>query len=162
MANWARVANFPDFPAILLLLLSHYGTFNYCLTGTFFSPRHLLAFSQTPPFHRQVDLPIAAVWERLVATAKASRGTLSFPVSAASEGVDVCARAGCNLLEDAPRIRDWLLNQYPEKRLCIGSYAYLDSADFVRVSVAMDAIASEFFVLFGNVSSFAFVSLVLL
>ena len=52
-------------------------------------------------------------------------------------------RAGCNLLSQITDIVDWLITVQPDHRLVLGSYAYLDSADFVRVSLAMDAITSE-------------------
>jgi hypothetical protein len=103
-----------------------------------------------------VDLPIPAVWNRLIQTAKASPGTLSFPIQPVSdkrnpiknnnndeeEEEELVLRAGCNLLTQIVELRDWLISLEPTKRLVLGSYAYLDSKDFVKVSLAMDAVAS--------------------
>ena len=38
-------------------------------------------------------------------------------------------------------IKDWLLSLYPGKEFVVGSYAYLDGALHVQVSLAMDAIS---------------------
>jgi hypothetical protein len=40
-------------------------------------------------------------------------------------------------------IRDWLLDLYPGKPFTVGSYAYLDGALHVQVSLAMDAICRD-------------------
>ena len=119
-----------------------------------------------------IDLPIPSVWERLIRFAKTTPGTLSFPMtkkatmtnnvagvrrSEAASGsswslssdnlsaseIDMTKYAGCNLLTQIIELRDWLIQQYPTKRLVIGSYAYLDSSEFVKVSLAMDAVASQ-------------------
>ena len=50
--------------------------------------------------------------------------------------------AGADLLKEPLRIRDWLVGLDPSKRLVLGAYAYLDSANFVRVTLAMDVIGS--------------------
>mmetsp|Transcript_14501 Transcript_14501/g.20456 ORF Transcript_14501/g.20456 Transcript_14501/m.20456 type:complete len:571 (-) Transcript_14501:35-1747(-) len=98
-----------------------------------------------------IDLPIPAVWERLMTLAKSSPGTLSFPMTrrqhtttatTAPTEKEMTVRAGCNLLTQINELRDWLIYQCPDKRLVLGSYAYLDSSAFVRVSLAMDAVAS--------------------
>mmetsp|Transcript_64615 Transcript_64615/g.179448 ORF Transcript_64615/g.179448 Transcript_64615/m.179448 type:complete len:193 (-) Transcript_64615:590-1168(-) len=65
---------------------------------------------------------------------------LSSPNTLSDE--EMASRAGCNLLTESIPLREWLVQQCPTKRLVLGSYAYLDSAEFVKVSLAMDAIAS--------------------
>jgi len=91
-----------------------------------------------------IDLDRPHIWKRLIKRVKASSGTLTFPVkvdpnSCADEDA-LCAASGCNLFTETPIIRDWLLDIYPGKSMCIGSYAYLDGALHVQVSLAMDAI----------------------
>ena len=49
---------------------------------------------------------------------------------------------GADLLTDAPAIRDWLSGLEPDRRLVVGSYAYLDGGDHALVAAAMDAIAT--------------------
>eukprot|EP00978_Attheya_sp_CCMP212_P040911 scaffold228349_cov28-Attheya_sp.AAC.1 len=116
-----------------------------------------------------VDLPIPAIWNRLIQTAKSSPGTLSFPISSKRNHPndnnsndsnndndddelllseeELASRAGCNLLTQIVELRDWLIlssfDPMQRKRLVLGSYAYLDSKDFVKVSLAMDAVASS-------------------
>eukprot|EP00998_Keelungia_sp_KM082_P005773 NODE_206_length_2307_cov_70.477523_g200_i0.p2 GENE.NODE_206_length_2307_cov_70.477523_g200_i0~~NODE_206_length_2307_cov_70.477523_g200_i0.p2 ORF type:complete len:477 (-),score=130.75 NODE_206_length_2307_cov_70.477523_g200_i0:79-1509(-) len=51
--------------------------------------------------------------------------------------------AGCNLLSQAPDIRNWLTHVESSKRLVIGAYAYLDGVMFMRISMAMDAITKD-------------------
>lgn len=58
---------------------------------------------------------------------------------------------GSNMITETPEIRNWLssllrpvLESDPTHRVVIGSYAYLDGAPHVKVSLAMDAIASSF------------------
>jgi len=68
----------------------------------------------------------------LIKRVKASSSVLTFPVkvdpnSYADEDV-LFATSGYNLFIETPIIRDWLLDIYPGKSMCIGSYAYLDGA----------------------------------
>ena len=51
--------------------------------------------------------------------------------------------AGCNLFTQTPLIRDWLVDLYPGKPFTVGSYAYLNGALHVQVSLAMDAICRD-------------------
>ncbi len=89
-----------------------------------------------------VDLNRAAVWERLISTARQSAGTLIFPLQAAHmadmSDSELAGLAGANLISDAPEIITWLVGL--NRPLTLGGYAYLDSGDFVRVAVAMDVI----------------------
>lgn len=92
-----------------------------------------------------VDLNRPPIWERLIATARASAGTLLFPLRAPlAAGADdraLAQAAGANLLTETPAIAAWLAEL--DGPLTIGCYAYLNGGDFVRVSVAMDAIADR-------------------
>mmetsp|Transcript_1280 Transcript_1280/g.2037 ORF Transcript_1280/g.2037 Transcript_1280/m.2037 type:complete len:513 (-) Transcript_1280:126-1664(-) len=54
----------------------------------------------------------------------------------------VASVAGADMLINTPEVKNWLVNLFPGKRLVIGSYIYLDGADHVRASVAMDAVAA--------------------
>ena len=56
---------------------------------------------------------------------------------------ELYASAGCNLFTHTPMIRDWLLDLYPGKPFTVGSYAYLNGALHVQVSLAMDAITKD-------------------
>ena len=94
-----------------------------------------------------VDLDRPGIWKRLISIAQKSSGTLTFPMSKKqSECKDldeICGAAGCNLFTQTPAIRDWLLELYPGSPLVVGSYAYLDGALHVQVSLAMDAICRD-------------------
>lgn len=89
-----------------------------------------------------VDLNKATIWEKLIASARESAGTLVFPIqgtqSAEMSDSDLAAIAGANLITHTPEIITWLVGL--DRPLTLGGYAYLDSGDFVRVAVAMDVI----------------------
>ncbi len=91
-----------------------------------------------------IDIDIPVVWERLLAIAQNSAGTFTFPLKKPQEQCtspkDMAANAGGNLIAQAPEIANWIVDLYPGKQLVLGSYVYLDSAMFVKVSVACDAI----------------------
>mmetsp|Transcript_35679 Transcript_35679/g.111327 ORF Transcript_35679/g.111327 Transcript_35679/m.111327 type:complete len:557 (+) Transcript_35679:63-1733(+) len=102
-----------------------------------------------------VDMPRPDVWRRLLRTAVASRGTLVAPIRrgggdgeaprarVVGRGVDeeeFCRAAGCNILEETPEVAAWVCSQAQGQRLCVGSYVYLDGANFVRVALAADAV----------------------
>eukprot|EP00550_Attheya_septentrionalis_P012864 CAMPEP_0198301456 /NCGR_PEP_ID=MMETSP1449-20131203/51650_1 /TAXON_ID=420275 /ORGANISM="Attheya septentrionalis, Strain CCMP2084" /LENGTH=752 /DNA_ID=CAMNT_0044003539 /DNA_START=26 /DNA_END=2284 /DNA_ORIENTATION=+ len=94
-----------------------------------------------------VDLDRPGIWKRLVSIAKASPGSLTFPMTKPQKDCKdddaLCSVSGCNLFTQAPLIRDWLLNLYPGKPFTVGSYAYLNGALHVQVSLAMDAICRD-------------------
>lgn len=94
-----------------------------------------------------VDLDRAGIWKRLLTIAKESSGTMTFPLKAPqntyANNDDLYAGSGCNLFTDTPRIRDWVIGLYPEKKISVGSYAYLNGALHVQVSLAMDAICKD-------------------
>jgi len=115
-----------------------------------------------------LDLPVPSVWKKLLQKTKqlSNGASIIFPMAPNTttttnetdtsieivvndkqekqeEEESLVSRAGCNFLTQIPELIDWLVLQCPKKRLVIGQYAYLDSAAFVKVSLAMDAVASE-------------------
>lgn len=94
-----------------------------------------------------VDLDRAGIWKRLVSIAKKSSGSITFPMkveqSSCKSDDELYAACGCNLFTHTPRIRDWLVDLYPGKQFVVGSYAYLNGALHVQVSLAMDAISKD-------------------
>ena len=94
-----------------------------------------------------VDLDRPGIWKRLIGLAKKSSGTMTFPLkqeqSTLKSDDELYANAGCNLFTHTPMIRDWLMNLYPGKGFTVGSYAYLNGALHVQVSLAMDAITRD-------------------
>jgi len=94
-----------------------------------------------------VDLDRSGIWKRLLTIAKKSSGTMTFPLKKPQSEItnddDLYANAGCNLFTDTPRIRDWVIKLYPDKKMSVGSYAYLNGALHVQVSLAMDAICKD-------------------
>jgi hypothetical protein len=100
-----------------------------------------------------VDLPIPAIWERVLRMARDSAGTLLVPVarggpddySAVGERADdatggphLAERAGFDLAADVPAIADWLARA--DGPLTLGNYVYADGAANVRVASAVDAL----------------------
>lgn len=94
-----------------------------------------------------VDINIPGVWERLLTVASTSAGTFTFPLkkpqNQCGSPKELAANAGANLITDCPEIANWIIKLYPDKQLVLGSYVYLDSALFVKVSVACDAIIKK-------------------
>jgi Protein tyrosine phosphatase-like protein, PTPLA len=94
-----------------------------------------------------VDLNRDFIWRRLIKIAKCSSGSITFPVSVPQDKIandeELYQKAGCNLFTHTPMIRDWLMDLYPGKNFTVGSYAYLDGARHVQVSLAMDAICRD-------------------
>ena len=92
-----------------------------------------------------IDIASSSVWAKLIETARNSAGTLFFPLSAPQTDGDsdeqLAARAGADLLTQAPAIAGWLNTL--QQPLTIGCYAYLDGGDHVRLVMAMDAIAQH-------------------
>ena len=87
-------------------------------------------------------------WHRLIQMTLESPGRLIVPVRTTcnidvSDLNQIAEVAGANLLTDVPEIADWLIKTAVHyESLTIGSYAYLDGAKFVAISVAQDAIAN--------------------
>jgi len=94
-----------------------------------------------------IDLDRPQIWKRLIGIARESSGTMTFPMKKDPETCknddEMFENAGCNLFTHTPVIRDWLLDLYPGKPFTVGSYAYLDGALHVQVSLAMDAICRD-------------------
>jgi hypothetical protein len=94
-----------------------------------------------------IDLDRPFIWKRLIELAKKSSGTITFPLKIPQEKcatVDqMYENAGCNLFTHTPMIRDWLMDLYKGKKFTVGSYAYLNGALHVQVSLAMDAITKD-------------------
>jgi len=91
-----------------------------------------------------VDLDRPKIWERLISMSRKSPGRLIFPTKTPQAEMtsdeELYAGSGCNLITDTPYILKWLLSVVPGESLTIGSYAYLDGALHVQVSLAMDGI----------------------
>jgi len=85
-------------------------------------------------------------WAKLIASSRASSGTLIFPLwqpteATASDEV-LAAAAGADLMVDTPEIGAWLKQVLGNLKVppTVGMYTYLDSDAHVRVSLACDAI----------------------
>ena len=81
-------------------------------------------------------------WKRLIQLAEKSSGTLIVPCKHNPEHLnnhEIAKIAGADLLTQTPEIAYWI-NSF-DTPLTLGSYAYLDGALHVQVSMAMDAIA---------------------
>jgi len=97
-----------------------------------------------------IDINTSHVWKRLIQLARHSAGSIYFPMSSNQSCDDPTTidytLLGANLLTQTPIIRNWLLSflsRYPHHRFVIGSYAYLNGAKHVQVSLAMDAIVQS-------------------
>ncbi len=94
-----------------------------------------------------VDLDRPFIWKRLIELTKKSSGSITFPLKEDQKSLktddDLYASAGCNLFTHTPMIRDWLMDLYKGKAFTVGSYAYLNGALHVQVSLAMDAITKD-------------------
>ena len=94
-----------------------------------------------------IDLDRAPIWKRLINRARNSSGSITFPMTkeqtACKDDDELYAVSGCNLFTETPKIRDWLVGLYPDKPFTVGSYAYLNGALHVQVSLAMDAICRD-------------------
>ena len=94
-----------------------------------------------------IDLDRPQIWKRLIERAKNSSGSITFPMTREQKDCvnddEMYASSGCNLFTETPLIRDWLVDLYPGKPFTVGSYAYLNGALHVQVSLAMDAICRD-------------------
>jgi hypothetical protein len=94
-----------------------------------------------------IDLDRPQIWKRLIDIAKRSSGSITFPMKCAQKECktedDIIDNAGCNLFTNTPMIRDWLMDLYKGKPFTVGSYAYLNGALHVQVSLAMDSICRD-------------------
>ena len=83
-----------------------------------------------------LDLPRPAIWERVLAEARRSAGTLTVP--AAAGDADLAQRAGVDLTGDVPGVADWLAAV--EGPLVLGNYVYADGGANVLLASAVDAL----------------------
>jgi hypothetical protein len=94
-----------------------------------------------------IDLDRPFIWKRLIELTRTSTGSITFPLKKEQTKLDtdddLYAEAGCNLFTHTPMIRDWLMDLYKGKKFTVGSYAYLNGALHVQVSLAMDAIVKD-------------------
>ncbi len=92
-----------------------------------------------------VDLNRPKIWEKLIAAARDSAGTLILPTQIApTDGMsdsELASIAGANLITHTPEVATWLKEL--DRPLTLGGYAYLDSGAFVRVAMAMDAVIKK-------------------
>jgi len=84
-------------------------------------------------------------WQRYMAIARASAGTLLFPLAPGTEpiaeDVELGSKAGCDLSADLPEVVAWLLqNLDGQKPLTVGTYIYADGEANVRLTLASDII----------------------
>lgn len=91
-----------------------------------------------------VDLPNAPMWQRLIAWARESAGSLEVPVPVSAPTSltdrDLAAAAGTDLIAKTPEVLD--LVRAIEGPLVLGNYLYADGGLHVRVSMAADALAA--------------------
>lgn len=87
-----------------------------------------------------VDLPVPALWERILTMARRSAGTLLVPGRAPVSGSEMSSDSvhGLDLIRELPSAAGWL-EGLPD-RLVMGNYVYADGATNVRVSSAVDAL----------------------
>ncbi len=90
-----------------------------------------------------IDLRRPELWERLIATARSSAGTLEVPVPAdSSDPMDDAALAACagaDIIADTPEVAALVTGV--EGPLVLGNYVYADGGLHVRASMAADALA---------------------
>ncbi|MEK9720623.1 MAG: hypothetical protein VW257_06160, partial [Quisquiliibacterium sp.] len=82
-----------------------------------------------------IDLPGERNWRRLEKLARRGNATLLAPSRGSQQ------YPGANLLTDLPELIDWIAQH--DGPVTLGSYAYLDGSDHLRVSAAMDSITRE-------------------
>jgi len=90
-----------------------------------------------------VDLPLPAVWERLVETAENGAGRLLIPVEPGKDvtSTGIAGSAGVDLLAEVPAVADWFGSL--DGRLTLGNYLYADGSTHVLVSAAADILAQR-------------------
>ncbi len=83
-----------------------------------------------------IDVPLPAVWSRIIDTAQAGAGRVRMPCR--PEGGH-----GLDVVTELPELRQWMDQCAGEDSLVIGMYAYADRALHIRVSAAVDAAAED-------------------
>jgi hypothetical protein len=84
-----------------------------------------------------VDLPRPPIWERVLAEARRSGGTLLVPTASPGDA-DLAQRAGLDLTADVPAVADWLAGV--DGPLVLGNYVYADGGANVLLASAVDAL----------------------
>jgi len=91
-----------------------------------------------------IDIDREGVWKTLIEKARASCGTLTFPLSKPQSEIssdeELFKCAGSNLLAKTPEIANWICSVHTDRPLTIGNYTYLDGALHVQLSLACDSI----------------------
>ena len=86
----------------------------------------------------------AAMWQRLIDTARSSPGRIIIPLNKpqnqCKNDAELIAAAGCNLTEGPAQILNWLLSVESGQPLTVGNYTYLDGEMHVKLSLAADAV----------------------
>lgn len=89
-------------------------------------------------------------WERIIAAAKDSPGTIIFPLASHMQadyvkevGQELYMNAGVDLIKYPAEILEWLSKIAPGQSLCVGNYTYLDSDLHVKLAIAADAIIEK-------------------
>ncbi|MFP5346695.1 MAG: hypothetical protein ACLGIA_06690 [Actinomycetes bacterium] len=87
-----------------------------------------------------VDLPRAGTWQRLIAQARSSAGTMLVPTRDGTTDSDerLAEVAGADLITQVADLEAWLATV--PGPLTLGNYGYVDGAGFVRLSMAFDAL----------------------
>eukprot|EP01044_Picomonas_judraskeda_P000864 COSAG03_NODE_43_length_17034_cov_9.679953_2_plen_84_part_00 len=70
-------------------------------------------------------------WAGLLEAARLGSGTLTYPISEGSEGVDA--------MEATPELANWLASLYPDKQVCSSAPQYLAGGGGFAVADAGDA-----------------------
>lgn len=90
-----------------------------------------------------VDLPRPDIWQRVIATARSSAGSLTIPVplgAAPASDDEIAAVAGVDLIRRMPEVRTWLGEI--DGPFTLGTYTYADGATHLRVALAADALGA--------------------
>lgn len=83
-----------------------------------------------------IDLPQPRIWERVLAAARKSAGTLLVPE--AGSGGELATTAGADLTSEVPELAEWVAGL--DGPLVLGNYVYADGAANVRVCAAADTL----------------------
>ena len=90
--------------------------------------------------------PTAGLWKRLTDTAKASGGSLIFPLSKpqkdCTDDNEMFESSGCDLMKQPGEIANWLVEWQKtipkDAKVMIGNYTYLDGELHVKLALCAD------------------------
>ncbi|HLT09458.1 MAG TPA: hypothetical protein VK028_01460 [Micromonosporaceae bacterium] len=88
-----------------------------------------------------VDLPRAAIWQRLTGVVRRYAGRLRVPVAPGRYDLESGTGMGADLLHEPHRVAAWISTL--DGPLTVGNYAYADGALHLRVTAAVDALIEE-------------------